>query len=54
MEIRTSGKKKKVVTSVGAIDDQLIDNIHQNRVRNNEFKEGGKQFLSISNKLLIL
>ena len=43
MEIRyQSSKKKKVVTAAGAMDDQLIDNIHYNRVKNNEFKEGGK------------
>jgi hypothetical protein len=49
MEIRYLNKKKRLngaagSTSVTTIDEQLIDNFQYNRIKANEFHEGGKPF----------
>ena len=47
IEIRYLNKKKQrlnggTIPNVNTVDEQLIDNIQYNRVKANEFHEGGK------------
>jgi len=45
MEIRLARKKKNMNTSNGLMDDELIDTVHNIRIKSNEFREFGKWFI---------
>ena len=42
MEIRSAKKKKNTTTNAGIMDDDLIDTVHNIRIKSNEFREFGK------------
>ncbi len=41
MEIRSAKKKKLAPTSLGVMDDDLIDTVHNIRIKSNEFRDFG-------------
>jgi hypothetical protein len=46
MEIRSAANKKKKVVPTGApivMDEELIDTVHNIRIKSNEFREFGKE-----------
>ena len=46
MEIRSAASKKKKIAPTGApimMDDELIDTVHNIRIKSNEFREFGKE-----------
>ena len=42
MEIRSTKKKKAATGTAGVMDDELIDAVHNIRIKSNEFREFGK------------
>jgi len=42
MEIRTAKKKKIAPTTLGIMDDVLVDTVHNIRMKSNEFRDFGK------------
>jgi hypothetical protein len=46
MEIRTAKKKKIAPTSLGIMDEELVDTVHNIRMKSNEFRDFGKTLKS--------
>jgi len=46
MEIRTAKKKKIAPTSLGIMDDVLVDTVHNIRMKSNDFRDFGKSIKS--------
>ena len=42
MEIRSAKKKKNTTSNARIMDDELIDTVHNIRIKSNEFREFGK------------
>ncbi len=45
MEIRATKKKRAGLVNAGVMDDELIDTMHNIRIKSNEFRDFGTRFL---------
>jgi hypothetical protein len=51
MEIRTAKKKKIAPTTLGIMDDELVDTVHNIRMKSNEFRDFGTSFKSYTSHI---